>query len=152
MQERKILAARPEMGKYYRFSAIYPNECMFFIHSDFKALMWEGRGKLPNYRDWLFHDADLTSTYQYHKRFLQLLQADAPGVWSLKQPSHGLWIETLLKVYPDARLVWAHRDPIAATGRFAVSCAWGTAHSACSPTSPGWPRTIHGRRSSTRIE
>jgi hypothetical protein len=117
-QERKLLAARPEMGKYYRFSAIYPNECMFFIHSDFKALMWEGRGKLPNYRDWLFHDADLTSTYQYHKRFLQLLQADAPGVWSLKQPSHGLWIDTLLKVYPDARLVWAHRDPIAATGSF----------------------------------
>jgi sulfotransferase family protein len=117
-QERKLLAARPEMGKYYRNSAIYPNECMFFIHSDFKALMWEGRGKLPNYRHWLFHDADLTSTYQYHKRFLQLLQADAPGVWSLKQPSHGLWIETLLKVYPDARLVWAHRDPIAATGSF----------------------------------
>jgi hypothetical protein len=117
-QERQLLAARPEMGKYYRFSAIYPNECMFFIQSDFKALMWEGRGKLPHYRDWLFHDADLTSTYQYHKRFLQLLQADAPGVWSLKQPSHGLWIETLLKIYPDARLVWAHRDPIAATGSF----------------------------------
>ena len=117
-QERKLLAARPEMGKYYRFSAIYPNECMFFIHSDFKALMWEGRGKLPNYRDWLFQAADLTSTYEYHKRFLQLLQADAPGVWSLKQPSHGLWIETLLEIYPDARLVWAHRDPIAATGSF----------------------------------
>ena len=117
-QERKLLAARPEMGKYYRFSAVYPNECMFFIQSDFKALMWEGRGKLPNYRDWLFHEADLASTYQYHKRFLQLLQADAPGVWSLKQPSHGLWIETLLKIYPDARLVWAHRDPIAATGSF----------------------------------
>ena len=108
----------PRWGSTIAFSAIYPNECMFFIHSDFKALMWEGRGKLPNYRDWLFHDADLTSTYQYHKRFLQLLQADAPGIWSLKQPSHGLWIDTLLKVYPDARLVWAHRDPIAATGSF----------------------------------
>ena len=49
------------MGKYYRNSAVYPNECMFFIQSDFKALIWEGRGKLPNYRDWLFKDADLTS-------------------------------------------------------------------------------------------
>src|SRR5580704_19308740 len=26
-QERQLLAARPEVGKYYRFSAIYPNEC-----------------------------------------------------------------------------------------------------------------------------
>jgi len=117
-QERQMLAARPDMGKYYRFSAVYPNECMFFIQSDFKALIWEGRGKLPNYRDWLFKRADLTSTYQYHKRFLQLLQAEAPGVWNLKQPSHGLWLETLLKTYPDARLVWTHRDPLAATGSF----------------------------------
>ena len=116
--ERQMLAARPEMGKYYRNSAIYPNECMFFIHADFKALMWEGRGVLPHYRDWLFHQADLSSTYEYHKRFLQLLQADAPGVWNLKQPSHALWIEALLKVYPDARLVWTHRDPLTATGSF----------------------------------
>jgi Sulfotransferase family len=115
--ERKMLAARPDAGKYYRGSAIYPNECMFFIAHDFKALMWEGRGKLPNYRDWLFA-ADLTSTYQYHKRFLQILQADAPGVWNLKQPSHGLWLETLLKLYPDARLIWTHRDPLTATGSF----------------------------------
>jgi hypothetical protein len=115
--ERKMLAARPDLGKYYRNSAVYPNECMFFIAHDFKALMWECRGKLPEYRDWLFQ-TDLTSTYQYHKRFLQLLQADAPGVWNLKQPSHGLWLETLLKVYPDARLVWCHRDPLTATGSF----------------------------------
>jgi hypothetical protein len=115
--EKKMLAARPEMGKYYRNSATYPNECMFFIMQDFKALLWESRGRLPNYRDWLFK-ADLTSTYRYHKRFLQLLQADAPGVWNLKQPSHGLWIETLLKIYPDARLVWCHRDPLTATGSF----------------------------------
>lgn len=117
-QEKAMLAARPEMGKYYRNSAIYPNECMFFINADFKALMWESRGVLPNYRDWLFTQADLSSTYEYHKRFLQLLQADAPGVWNLKQPSHALWIETLLKVYPDARLVWTHRDPLTATGSF----------------------------------
>ncbi|HET8880638.1 MAG TPA: sulfotransferase, partial [Solimonas sp.] len=117
-QEKAMLAARPEMGKYYRNSAIYPNECMFFIHADFKALMWESRGVLPRYRDWLFNDADLTSTYEYHKRFLQLLQADAPGVWNLKQPSHALWLETILKVYPDARFVWTHRDPLTATGSF----------------------------------
>jgi hypothetical protein len=116
--EKKMLEAYPEMGKYYRGSAIYPNECMFFMISDFKALLWEGRGKLPAYREYYFNEADLTSTYEYHKRFLQLLQADAPGVWNLKMPSHGLWLETLLKIYPDARLVWTHRDPLAATGSF----------------------------------
>ncbi len=115
--EKAMLAARPEMGKYYRNSAIYPNECMFFMMHDFKALAFESRGKLKTYRDWLFQ-ADMTSTYAYHKRFLQLLQADAPGVWNLKMPSHALWLETLLKTYPDARLVWAHRDPFTALGSF----------------------------------
>lgn len=116
-QEKAMLAARPEMGKYYRNSAIYPNECIFFMAHDFKALALESRGRLPNYRDWLF-STDMTSAYQYHKRFLQLLQADAPGVWNLKMPSHALWIDTILQVYPDARLVWTHRDPFTATGSF----------------------------------
>lgn len=116
-EERKQLAAFPEMGKYYRNSAVYPNECMFFMIHDFKGLLWEGRGRLPSYRDWFFQ-TDVTSTYEYHKRFLQVLQADAPGVWNLKMPSHGLFIPTLLEIYPDARLVWAHRDPLTATGSF----------------------------------
>ncbi len=116
-QEKAMLAANPAMGKYYRNSAIYPNECVFFMAHDFKTLMLESRGKLPNYRDWLF-STDMTSAYQYHKRFLQLLQADAPGIWNLKMPSHALWLETLLKVYPDARLVWTHRDPFTAMGSF----------------------------------
>lgn len=115
--ERQMLAARPEMGKYYRNSAIYPNECVFIMAHDFKTLMWESRGKLTNYRDWLF-ETDMSSAYQYHKRFLQLLQADAPGTWNLKMPSHALWIPTLLETYPDARLIWTHRDPLAALGSY----------------------------------
>lgn len=116
-QEKAMLAANPAMGKYYRNSAIYPNECIFFMSHDFKALQLESRGKLPNYRDWLF-STDMTSAYAYHKRFLQLLQADAPGNWNLKMPSHALWLDTLLKIYPDARLVWTHRDPFTAMGSF----------------------------------
>jgi hypothetical protein len=122
--ERKMLAARPDMGKYYRGSAIYPNECVFIMAHDFKTLMWESRGKLPNYRDWLFQ-TDVTSAYTYHKRFLQLLQADAPGVWNLKMPSHALYLPTLLKVYPDARLIWMHRDPLTATGSLCSLISFG---------------------------
>jgi hypothetical protein len=113
--ERKMLAARPDMGKYYRSSAIYPNEDVFIMASDFKTLMWESRGKLPGFREWIF-STDTISAYQYHKRVLQLLQSEAPGIWNLKMPSHALFIDTLLKVYPDARLIWTHRDPFVAVG------------------------------------
>lgn len=116
--EKELLEAAPEMGKYYRSSAIYPNECVYFMAHDFKTLMLESRGKLPNYRDWLLQETDMSSAYQYHKKFLQLLQADAPGRWNLKMPSHALWLETLTNVYPDAKLIWTHRDPLSATGSF----------------------------------
>ena len=119
-QEREMLAAHPEAGKYYRNSAVYPNECMFWTIHDMKGMLWEGRGKLPNYRDYLYSCAPeiFVPHYEYHKRFLQIHQAEAPGIWNLKMPSHGLWLDSLLQVYPDARLVWAHRDPLTATGSY----------------------------------
>ncbi len=114
-REQKMHAAAPSASKHYRGGATYPHECVWILAHDFRTLMWESCGKLPLYREWLF-SADATPAYEYHKKFLQLHQADAPGIWNLKMPSHILNIETLLKVYPDARLVWAHRDPYTATG------------------------------------
>jgi len=114
-QERARLAANPESGKFYRGSAVYPNECVFFMAHDFKTLMIESKGILPKYGEFIF-GADMTSTYEYHKKFLQLLQHNAPGVWNLKKPSHSLFLEYLFKVYPDARVIWTHRDPFTATG------------------------------------
>lgn len=116
-QERMMLEAMPEMGKYYRNSAVYPNECIFFMAHDFKALSLESRGRLPRYRDWYFQ-SDMKSAYEYHKRFLQVLQHHETGTWNLKMPSHALWLDTLKAVYPDARLVWTHRDPLTAMGSF----------------------------------
>ncbi len=113
--ERRMLAERPEMGKYYRGSAIYPNECVFIHAHDFKTLMWESRGRLPGYAEYVL-SMDNRSAYDYEKRFLQILQADAPGTWNLKMPSHALFIPTLLEVFPDARLIWTHRDPFTAVG------------------------------------
>ena len=52
--EKKMLEANPDMGKYYRNSAIYPNECVFFMAHDFKTLMLESRCRTLQYRDWLF--------------------------------------------------------------------------------------------------
>ena len=58
----------------------------------------------------------MTSTYEYQKRSCRFCSPPRPGTWSMKMPSHSVHIDTLLKVFPDARLVWAHRDPYKATG------------------------------------
>ena len=110
-----MLKAHPEAGVIYRSSPIYPHECVWFLAHDFKTLMIESKGVLPAYKEFIF-SCDMTSAYEYHKKFLQLLQQDAPGVWNVKKPSHALWLETIFKVYPDARVIWTHRDPFTATG------------------------------------
>ncbi|HTQ18806.1 sulfotransferase [Mycobacterium sp.] len=96
-----------------------PTEDMFIHNQDFKGLSWDSFLSTRRYAEWLFDEADMSSTYQYQKRYLQVLQSTAPGTWSLKMPSHSVHIEALLKVFPDARLVWAHRDPYKATGSLA---------------------------------
>lgn len=91
-----------------------PTECMFVQNQDFKGLVWDAHMPTPAYSDWLL-STDVTSAYQYEHSVLQILQSHAPGVWSLKMPSHAVHIEALLATFPDARLVWAHRDPFRAT-------------------------------------
>jgi hypothetical protein len=93
-----------------------PTEDMFIHNQDFKGLLWDSYMPTARYAEWLINEADMTSAYEYQKRFLQVLQSKAPGTWSLKMPSHAVHIDTLLKVFPDVRMVWAHRDPYRATG------------------------------------
>ena len=94
-----------------------PTECIFVQGQDFKAYLWEAFMPNATYADWLL-EVDMTSAYAYERSVLQMLQSRAPGVWSLKMPSHAVHIEALLKEFPDARLVWAHRDPFKSAASF----------------------------------
>lgn len=116
-QEKQILKAVKEHGISLAHweDADGPTECMFLHEQDFKGLLWDSFTPGTGYADFMFN-CDATSAYEYQKLVLQVLQSGVPGRWSLKMPSHSVHIDALLKVFPDARLVWAHRDPYKATG------------------------------------
>src|SRR5690606_11881083 len=90
-------------------------ECLSIQKHDFRALWFDAQLPMPAYAEWML-SCDMTPTYEYHRRVLQVLQSELPGPWTLKMPSHALHIRWLLKVYPDARLIWTHRDPLKALG------------------------------------
>lgn len=92
-----------------------PTECVALLTQDFRAQDFPGLFHLPGYRRW-FEQCDMSSAYEYHRRSLQVLQSQCPGRWSLKAPGHMLAIDALLAVYPDARLVVTHRDPVKTVG------------------------------------
>lgn len=89
-----------------------PTECNWILGQDFKAYPWLVQTIVPDYFEWLMHDADMVAAYRYHAQVLRVLQSAAPGRWTLKFPSHAMALPALLEVYPDARIVMTHRDPI----------------------------------------
>ena len=59
----------------------------------------------------------LDQKHQVHKKYLQILQWHTKGDrWLLKAPAHMNWLPTLFDVYPDARVVQTHRDPLQIMG------------------------------------
>lgn len=89
-----------------------PTECNWIMAQDFKGYPWLVQTIVPDYFEWLMHEADMLSAYRYHGRLLRVLQSSAPGSWTLKFPSHALAVQQILAVYPDARIVMTHRDPL----------------------------------------
>jgi len=69
--------------------------------------------QIPSYHDYVNRtDADIV--YKYHKRMLQALQWKQPGRrWFGKSATYHLaHLPTLMKHYPDARIIQTHRDPL----------------------------------------
>jgi hypothetical protein len=89
-----------------------PTECIAVMSQDFKSLSWEAIANVPTYGHWLL-ETDQRSAYEYHRLALQVLQSGGVrGRWTLKSPHHAIALEALTAVYPDARLVLLHRDPV----------------------------------------
>ena len=102
----------PAMKAIHHEDAADPTECIAVMSQDFKSLSWEAITNVPSYSRWLLA-ADQRSAYEYHHSTLQVLQSGGVrGRWTLKSPHHAIALDALTAVYPDARLVLLHRDPL----------------------------------------
>lgn len=99
-----------EMLLRHPVGATRPEQCNGLMDWSFLNQALIAFYDIPTYRDWLL-EADYTAAYEAHRRTLQQLQWHAPGQWVLKYPKHLLALDRLLAAYPDARIVWTHRDP-----------------------------------------
>jgi Sulfotransferase family len=102
----------PAVRAIHHEEADGPTECIAVMSQDFKSLSWEAITNVPTYGAWL-RTADQRSAYEYHRTVLRVFQsAGVRGRWTLKSPHHALALDALTAVYPDARLVLLHRDPV----------------------------------------
>lgn len=92
---------------------------------DFSTMLFEASYQVPSYRDW-YVGADQTEAYRTLKLLLQALQwLRGPRRWVLKSPQHLEQVGPLLRVFPDARLVQTHRDPVRVTASMCTMATYG---------------------------
>ena len=102
----------PGLARMHPLAADTPQECTEITAHVFQSLRFDTTHRVPSYRRWLDGRGHVDA-YRFHRRFLQHLQGPAArGPWVLKCPDHVFALPDLLAVYPDARLVFVHRDPL----------------------------------------
>jgi hypothetical protein len=110
---RQLYTLVPGFEAMHPMSATMPQECVAVFTMCFMSEQLQVQFDVPSYQVWL-DEQDMRPTYEFYKRFLQHVQSG--GVrgerWVLKSPAHLHLIDTLLDVFPDARIVHTHRDPI----------------------------------------
>jgi len=106
-----LFKLNPPLRVMHPFGATLAQECVSLFMYDVRTLALETQAHVPAYARWL-EQADMAPAYAQHRSALQALQSAQPtGRWVLKTPNH-LWdLDALLTAYPDARIVWTHRDP-----------------------------------------
>ncbi len=102
----------PEFKKMHPMGAQRAQECVAMLSHDFASMMYQTQFNVSTYDQWVVRH-DMRSAFEWHRRFLQVLQWKAPGErWVLKSPQHLWHIQHVHREYPDALFVQTHRDPV----------------------------------------
>ena len=110
-QFEQLEALNPAVRAMHPFGATLATECVTLFALDLRTLSFETQGLISGYGHWL-EKCDVRSTYAIHRSALRVLQSRLPTEsWVLKTPQHLWHLDTLREFYPDARLIWTHRDP-----------------------------------------
>lgn len=105
----------PEFTKMHFASADTPEECVLLHAYSLSGVHHGVEVMLEPYASW-YRGQDLRPMYRYYRTLLQMLDWQRPGErWLLKAPAHMWAIDALIETFPDAAIIWNHRDPVVCT-------------------------------------
>jgi len=145
IEEQELKAIHP-MG------AELSQECVTMMGEAMITPLFHNQFFVPSYQDWVDDGAPWGSVYEFHLRQLQHLQAfDRRDRWVLKTGAHLWGLEHLLATYPDARIVFTHRDPVKSMTSYASlttivrnkTCEGVDPHAVAADWIPRLARAIH---------
>jgi hypothetical protein len=103
-------AAIPDQGVAHNVTADSYEEDFFLLENDMAVLtFWVGFAAYSYANEML--DWDMVPPYEFHKLQLKMLNAQRSAKrWVLKCPWHIWNLDALMAVYPDAQIIFTHRD------------------------------------------
>ena len=107
---------RPEVVSIHEFGAHKTCETFRVESMAFQAPAWLNLlGLSMSYNMYIYEHKNQEASLAYAKRVCKLLQWRNPGKqWVLRSNDSILYLPVVFKVFPDARVIWSHRDPIRA--------------------------------------
>jgi hypothetical protein len=123
---KAVRSFNPHTAHIHPTGPFEPEEELGLLVRSIWGMKHEAQWHVPSYGRWS-EEQDGTPAYQYMARLLKLIGwargDDDARPWVLKTPQHMLDLPALLEVFPDARLIFIHRDPKALVGS-SCSLAW----------------------------
>jgi hypothetical protein len=144
---RSTLAAAyqiaPEMTAVHAIDVDSYEECWPLFGNTFCVMNWDLQSGLSAYGDRLLAPSfDMHPTYREVRQYYQVLLDSGPpdgrqGATQLvlKCPEHLWFLDSLLDVFPDACVVWMHRDPYETLASYCslISMQWRTLYGVIDP-------------------
>ena len=109
---KQLESISPNYEAIHPMGAHEPEECVALFTNVFRTLQYHVQYRVPGYVAWL-QGQDPRIAYRQYRQQLQLVQYHRPhGTrFALKDPTHSVFLETILELFPNARFVFTHRDP-----------------------------------------
>ena len=112
-----MLAANPDLLAIHPMDAMGPDEDIMLLEQSFYSFNAQAFANVPSFDVWKECE-DHAPGYEFFRLLLQFLQwqkkrSGQPGErWALKAPHHLHYMDLVFKVFPDAKVVQSHRDPV----------------------------------------
>ncbi len=123
---KAILYLSPQIAAVHPLGAHEVEEEIGLIQHAFSTQVFEVCARVPTYAEWLMnHNQD--AAYEHMVVLMKVISwfrkdpEDKP--WILKSPQHMQDLDSLMKVFPDAKIICPHRDPVKIMGSI-CSLAW----------------------------
>jgi hypothetical protein len=121
-----VMQASPEALTIHPWDYNGADEEILLLEHTFLSTVPESFMRLPTYSKWV-ESQDHIHAYAQLKIMLQYLQWQNPGRdkkrWVLKSPHHLGFIDKLLKIFPDSKVIQTHRDPLKTVPSFCSMCS-----------------------------